>query len=390
MIAFKDKRIIKILTGIRRCGKTVFLKIYQDRLREYGIREEQIISINFEDIDNEELTDLKKLTEYLEEHLVKEEMNYVFLDEVYLADGFPKIIDLLYHRKNVDIYVTGSNKYLFSEEAFSVISGRYVQINMFPYSFKEYMESTGSMIDRGVKYAGYIKYSSFPYAAELKGQQHEIRDYLDSIYNTIVVKDIVSQKKITDTILLKKVLRFLYCQIGNTLSPKKISDLMTAEGNKIDVKTVEKYLKALSENYIIYQVKRYNIKDKQYLKTLEKYYIADVGMRFMLVGSKQSDLNCVLENMIYLELLRRGFDVYVGKTDAYEVDFVAQKNRGIIYYQAAWSIRDKKLLEKELKPLQSIHDHFPKVILTLDDDPEVQYDGIRCINARDWLLGLAD
>lgn len=390
LIALRDKQLIKVVTGIRRCGKSTLLEMYQDWLKEQGVAEEQIISVNFEDIDYEELTDYKKLYAYLKERLVKDRMTYIFLDEVQNIDNFPKVIDSLYIKKNVDIYITGSNAYMLSGEIVTLLSGRYVQIEMLPFSFKEYMESTGSMNDRGIKYTEYLQNSSFPYALELRGQPDEIRDYLEGIYHTVVVKDIVNRKKITDTMMLKSVLRFVFDNIGSPLSSKKIADTMTSSGRKIDSKTVEKYLEALSESYIIYQAKRYNIKGKQYLKTLEKYYVVDIGLRFMLLGSRQTDAGHILENVIYLELRRRGYDVYVGKVDGFEVDFVAQNSRGTVYYQVALTVRDAKTLERELRPLQIICDHYPKILLTLDEDPEAQYDGIRRINARDWLLGLTD
>lgn len=388
LIAFKDKDIIKVITGVRRCGKSTLMKLYQDWLRENGISENQIISVNFEDIDFEELTDYKKLYAYLKERLVSGKTTYIFLDEVQNVDNFPKVVDSLYIKKNADIYITGSNAYMLSSEIATLISGRYVQIEMLPFSFKEYMESTGSMSDRGVKYREYLENSSFPYAAELKGRPEEIRDYLDGIYNTIVVKDIVNRKKITDTMMLKSVLNFVFDNIGSPLSSKKIADTMTSQGRKIDVKTVEKYLEALSESYIIYQAKRYNIKGKQYLKTLEKYYVVDIGLRYMLLGSRQADAGHILENVVYLELIRRGYDVYVGKLGDYEVDFVAQNSKGNTYIQVALTVHDEKTLERELKPLESINDHYPKLILTLDEDPEVHYNGIRRLNARDWLLGI--
>lgn len=390
LIAFKDKQLIKVVTGIRRCGKSTLLEIYQNWLLEQGVEKEQIISINFEDIDFEELTDYRKLYSYLKERLVPGKVTYIFLDEIQHVEDFPKVVDSLYIKKNVDIYMTGSNAYMLSSEIATLISGRYVQIEMLPLSFKEYMESTGSMTDRGVKYTEYLENSSFPYTLELKEQPDEIRDYLEGLYNTIVVKDIVSRKKITDTMMLKSILRFVFDNIGNPLSSKKIADTMTSYGRKIDTKTVEKYLEALSESYIIYQAKRYNIKGKHYLKTLGKYYVVDIGLRYMLLGSRQMDAGHILENVVYLELLRRGYDVYVGKIDSFEVDFVAQNSKGTWYYQVALSVRDEKTLERELRPLMAIRDHYPKMILTLDDDPEAQYEGIRRVNARDWLLGLTD
>ena len=390
LIAWKDKKIIKIVTGVRRCGKSMLLEIYQNYLKEHGIEAEQIIAINFEDLDYEELTDYKKLYNYLKTHLMENKMTYIFLDEIQNVENFPKVLDSLYIKDNVDLYVTGSNAYMLSSEIATVISGRYVQIEMLPLSFREYMESTGNMNDRGIKYAEYLQNSSFPYTLELKNQPNEIREYLEGIYNTIVVKDIVNRKKITDTSMLKSVLQFVFDNIGNPLSSKKIADTMTSAGRKIDTRTVERYLEAFCESYIIYKAKRYNIKGKQYLKTLEKYYIVDVGMRYMLLGSRQADAGHILENVVYLELLRRGYEVFVGKIDSFEVDFVAQDHRGIIYYQVALTTHDENTLKRELRPLQAIKDHYPKIILTMDEEPEEQYDGIRRINARDWLLGLTE
>lgn len=390
LITRKDKQLIKIVTGVRRCGKSVLLKMYQDYLKNNGVKESQIVTINFEDLDYEELTNYKKLDNYLKEKLIPNKMTYIFLDEIQNVDQFPKVLDSFYIKDNVDIYVTGSNAHMLSSEIATMISGRYIQIEMLPLSFKEYMESTGNMNDRGIKYTEYLQNSSFPYALQLKNQPDEIRDYLEGIYNTIVVKDIVHRKNITDTMMLKNILKFVFDNIGNPLSSKKISDTMTSLGRKINSRTVEKYLEAFSESYIIYPAKRYNIKGKEYLKSLEKYYIVDIGMRYMLLGSKMMDTGHILENVVYLELLRRGYDVYVGKIDNYEVNFVAQNHKGTIYYQVALIVRDEKTLQRELRPLQAIRDHYPKVILTMDEDPEIQYDGIRRINARDWLLGLTD
>lgn len=388
LIALKDKKLIKVVTGVRRCGKSTLFAIYQEWLQAQGISDEQILTINFEDMDYEELTDYKALYAYIKKRLRKECMTYIFLDEIQHVERFPKVVDSLYIKDNVDIYITGSNAYMLSGEIATLISGRYVQIEMLPLSFKEYMLSTGSMNDRGIKYVEYLENSSFPYTLELKGQPDEIRDYLEGIYNTIVVKDIVSRKRIMDVMMLKSVLRFVFDNIGSPLSSKKIADTMTSNGRKVDAKTIERYLEALTESYVIYQAKRYHIKGKQHLKTLEKYYVVDIGLRYILLGKSAYDGGHILENIVYLELLRRGYDVYVGRIDSFEVDFVAQNSKGTVYYQVALSVRDEKTLERELRPLMSIRDHYPKFILTLDDDPEVQYDGIRRINARDWLLGL--
>ena len=390
LIALKDKKIIKVVTGVRRCGKSKLLEMYRKWLLEQGVEEERIVSINFEDLDFEDLTDYKKLHTYLKEHLVKDNMTYIFLDEIQNVEQFPKVVDSLYIKDNVDIYITGSNAHMLSNEIATLLSGRYIQIEMLPLSFKEYMISTDSMNDRGIKYVDYLQNSSFPYTLKLEGQTDEIRSYLEGLYNTIVVKDIINHSKISEPMMLKSILKFIFDNIGNPLSSKKIADTMTSSGRRIDTRTVEKYLNALTESYIIYQAKRYNIKGKQYLKTLEKYYVVDIGLRLMLFGSKQIDAGRILENIVYLELLRRGYDVYVGKVDEFEVDFVAQNGKGTTYFQVALSVRDEKTLERELRSLRAIKDHYPKILLTMDDDPEVHYDGIRRINARDWLLGLEE
>ena len=386
LIALRDKQIIKVITGVRRCGKSKLLELFRQYLTKQGVEEDQIISINFEDLDYEELTDYRKLYKYLKEKILENKMTYIFLDEIQNVENFPKIVDSLYIKDNVDIYITGSNAHMLSSEIATVLSGRYIQIEMLPFSFKEYLESTGSTNDKASKYVDYLQNSSFPYACQLKDQHEEIRNYLDSLYNTILIKDIMQRNKIKDPMMLKSILKFIFDSIGSPLSSKKIADTMTSSGRKIDARTVERYLDVLRESYIIYQAKRYNIKGKQHLKTLEKYYVVDVGFRFMLFGTKQMDAGHILENVVYLELLRRGYDVYVGKVDEMEVDFVAQNRKGTTYIQVALSVREEKTLERELKSLKAIKDHYPKLLLTMDDDPEVHYDGIKKINARDWLL----
>ncbi len=310
-----------------------------------------------------------------------------FLDEIQRCENFPEVVDSLFIKDNVDLYLTGSNAYMLSSEIATLISGRYVEISMLPLSFKEYVLSTGSSNELSRKYTEYLENSSFPYTLELKGQPKEIKDYLDGIYNTIVVKDVASRKRFPDTMMLESVARFIFDNIGNPLSTKKIADTMTSYGRKIDVKTVEKYLNALMESFIVYQAKRYNISGKQYLKTLEKYYVVDIGMRYMLLGSRSTDIGHILENVVYLELLRRGYQVYVGKVDELEVDFVAMESKRIIYFQVAATVRDESTLRRELAPLEKINDHYQKFILTLDDDPEADYNGIRRINVLDWLMG---
>ena len=387
LIAFKDKQIIKVVTGIRRCGKSTLLEMYRDYLSENGVAENQIIAINFEDLDYEELTDVKKLYAYIKEHIVKDKMTYIFLDEVQHINNFPKLVDSLYIKNGIDIYITGSNAYMLSSEIATFISGRYVLIEMLPLSFKEYVESTGNDNELARKYTEYIENGSFPYVVELKNHPKEIKDYLIGLYNTIVVKDISHRKKINDVMMLSSVTKFVFDNIGNPLSTKKIADTMTSYGRKIDGKTVEKYVSALMESYIVYQAKRFNIKGKQYLKNLEKYYVSDIGLRYALLGSRATDVGRILENVVYLELLRRGCEVYVGKIDDNEVDFVAIEQNKVTYYQVSASVRDENTLKRELTSLQKIKDHYPKLLLTLDDDIEADYDGIRRINALKWLVG---
>ena len=390
LISWKDKQLIKVVTGVRRCGKSTIMEIFQDYLRTHGVAENQIVSVNLEDFDFYVLRDPKKLHDYIKERLIPDKMTYVFLDEVQHCNEFPRVVDSLYIKKNVDLYITGSNAHMLSSEIATLISGRYVEISMLPLSFREYVESTGGTKELQSQYRRYLETSSFPYALELANQPKELRAYLEGIYNTIVVKDISLRNRIPDAMMLESITSFVFDSIGSPLSTKKIADTMTSAGRKIDVKTVEKYLKALMDSFVIYQAKRYNIKGKQYLKTLEKYYVVDIGMRTMLLGSRAMDVGHVLENVIYLELLRRGYEVYVGKVDEREVDFVAMDQKRTIYYQVAASVRDENTLRRELTPLQKIPDHYQKVILTLDEDPEADYDGIRRINALDWLVGLTD
>lgn len=388
LINWRDKKVIKVITGVRRCGKSTLMDLYKSCLLEQGVANEQIISINFEDYDYIDLLEPRNFYTYVKERILSDgRMTYCFFDEIQNVKDFERVVDSLYIKPNVDIYITGSNAYMLSSELATLLSGRYVEIKMLPLSFKEYVEASGDERELARKYRSYIETSSFPYVLDMKQDARVIREYLNGIYNTIVVKDITQRNKFPDTMMLESVLRFAYDNIGNILSTKKIADTMTSDGRKIDTKTVEKYLNALMESYMLYQCKRYNIKGKQYLKTLDKYYAVDMGMRKVLLGSKAMDAGHILENIVYLELLRRGYDVYIGKVDDLEVDFVAMDDKGMTYYQVSATVRDEKTLKRELASLQSINDNYPKILLTLDDDPEMEYAGIRKINALDWLLG---
>lgn len=386
LIAFKDKKLIKVITGIRRCGKSTIMEIYRDWLIAHGVMQEQIIYLNFEDYDYFELRDPRKLYSYVKPLIQQDKMTYIFFDEIQHVTDFPDIINSLNLKPTVDLYVTGSNAYMLSSEIATLLSGRYVEIAMLPLSFKEYAEGIGGTDHLPQAYIEYVSKSSFPYTLELD-TANEISDYLNAVYNTIVVKDIMSRNKLSDVMMLESVIRFTADNIGNILSTKRIADLMSADGRKIDQKTVEKYLSTLCESFFLYEVKRYNIKGKQLLKTLGKYYLVDIGLRRMLLGSRSFDAGRILENIVFLELLRRQKKVYIGKMDNLEVDFVAIDENDITYYQVAATVRDEKTLKRELASLQQIKDQYPKYILTLDEDPTADYDGIKRINALKWLMG---
>ena len=311
---------------------------------------------------------------------------YVFFDEIQHVENFPDVVNSINLRPNVDMYITGSNAYMLSNEIATLLSGRYIEIPMLPLSFKEYAKATNGLANLQKTYNEYIVRSSFPYTLDFDTQS-EISDYLNSVYNTIVVKDIMSRKRLQDPMMLESVIRFTADNIGNILSTKRIADLMTAEGRKIDQKTVERYLSALCETFFVYEAKRYNIKGKQLLKTLGKYYLVDIGMRRMLLGSRSFDAGRILENIVYLELMRRQKKVYIGKSDNLEVDFVTIDENNTTYYQVAATVRDETTLKRELKSLQLIDDQYPKYILTLDDDPTADYNGIKRINVLKWLVG---
>lgn len=389
LIAFKDKNLIKVITGIRRCGKSTIMEIYRDWLKEQGVYNDQIVYLNFEDYDNFELRNPKNLYAYIKPLLIEDKMNYLFFDEIQHVQDFPDIINSLNLKPNVDIYITGSNAYMLSSEIATLLSGRYIEIAMQPLSFKEYVDGTDEYDNLQKAYNDYITRSSFPYTLELNTNS-EVSDYLTGLYNTIVVKDIMSRKRLPDVMMLESVIRFTADNIGNILSTKRIADIMTADGRKIDQKTVERYLNSLCETFFVYEAKRYNIKGRQLLKTLGKYYLVDIGLRRMLLGSRSFDAGRILENIVYLELLHRQKKVYVGKNDNLEVDFVAIDENNITYYQVAATVRDETTLKRELASLQQINDQYPKYILTLDDDPVADYDGIKRINALKWMMGEYD
>ena len=275
---------------------------------------------------------------------------------------------------------------MLSSEIATVLSGRYVSLKMLPLSFAEFHNGTNPEKPLFENYTKYLESSSFPYILSLQGQPKEINEYLNGIYSTVILKDVIGRYKIADSMMLESIVSFIFHNIGSRLSTKKISNTMSSSGRNIDTKTVEKYISALMDSFIIYQAKRFDIKGKQYLKTLEKYYVVDIGMRFMLLGRKNADVGHILENVIYLELIRRGYRVFIGKFEEFEVDFIAEKFGEIIYLQVAASVRETLTLERELLSLQKIKDNYPKLLLTLDEDPDADYDGIKRTNALKWLM----
>ena len=379
---WKDKDLIKVVTGIRRCGKSTLFELYMDYLKSTGIKENHIIAINLENPDNE-FKDYKELYQFIKKQIKDEKNYYVFLDEIQNVPEFQKAVDGLYIIKNVDVYITGSNAYLLSGELATLLTGRYIEIKMYPLSLKEYAQYYEKQIDERL-YLDYINKSSFPYA--LKLDQTEIDEYLDALYNTILLKDVAQRKKIADITALKAVTKFMFNNIGNCLSIKKIADTLTSDGRPISVHTVESYLESLVECFIFNKVARFDIKGKQYLQSGQKYYATDVTMRYALLGRRNVDAGHMLENIVYLELIRRGYKVYIGKAGEKEVDFVAENKEGFAYFQVAYTTREETTLERELEPLKNINDHYPKYILTMDIDPIVDFNGIKKINVLDWLI----
>ena len=388
LISLKDKQIIKVITGIRRCGKSTLFDLYEEYLLNNGVTPEQIIHINFEESDDEKYKDIKThsdLYNYVKDRLIKDKMTYVILDEIQFIPDFQKAVDALFIKKNVDLYITGSNSFILSGELATLLSGRYMEIKVYPFSLKEYQQAFPTL-SKSDLFQKYITDSSFPFTLALNDNRRNILDYLDALFNTIIVKDIAIRRNLMDTSALKRVTKFISANIGNLVSIKKIPDTMSSDGQDISTHTVESYLSSLKDCFFLYSVPRYDIKGKEYLKTGEKYYISDIAMRNMLIGQKPQDYGHVLENIVYLELLRRGYQVFVGKVGDLEVDFTAIKGQDIEHYQVAWTAIEEKTLKRELQSLEQINDHNPKFLLTMDYIPVTSHNGIKQINVLDWLL----
>lgn len=384
----REKHIIKVVTGVRRCGKSTLFKLYQEYLLSTGVLPEQIVSINLEDLEFEELLDYRKLYTYIKNRLCKDGYTYIFLDEVQNCKGFEKVVDSLFIKENTDVYITGSNAYMLSGELATLLSGRYVTIDMLPFSFKEYVDANQeSKKTTRELFIDYVRFGSFPYLAEIPKDEPIIESYIEGIYNTILVKDVAKREGITDISLLESIVKVIASSVGSPISTKKISDTINSAGRKTSVNSIDTYMKALCDAYIFYRADRFDIKGRQYLKTLGKYYIIDTGIRNLLLSSGASDIGHLIENIAYFELLRRGYRVSIGKLAEKEIDFVAKNYNGLEYYQISASVLDETTLSRGLSPLENISDHFPKFLLTLDEVPKgANFNGIRHLNLIDWLL----
>jgi predicted AAA+ superfamily ATPase len=388
LISWREKQVIKVVSGVRRCGKSTLFALYIDYLRGAGVGDEQIVSVNLEDVECESLLSYKALYAYVKERLCAGKFTYVFIDEAQQCPSYEKAVDSLFIKDNVDVYVTGSNAHMLSGELATLLSGRYVEIRMLPLSFSEYLAFMGERQPAALKAAfnDYMKNGSFPYVPALQGDGRLIRDYLDGIYSTILIKDVARREGITDIAVLEGIVKFLGGNVGSPVSAKKISDTVSSGGRKVSVNAVERYMRALTDSFLFYRADRFDIKGRQNLKTLGKYYIVDTGLRGLLVSGSAPDIGHLLENIVFLELNRRGYKVHVGKLGEREVDFVASGNGGVEYYQVAATVLDAAVLERELEPLRKIPDQHPKRLLTLDDYPtEANHDGIRQYNALQWL-----
>lgn len=395
LLAWQDEQIIKVVTGIRRCGKSTLLKQYQEYLKENGVTEEQIVSINFEELEYEHLLDYKKLYAYIKERLCVNKTTYIFLDEIQKVPSFEKVVDSLYVKDHTDVYITGSNAYMLSGDLATLLTGRYIEISMLPLSFREYCEVTGDLSDAA--FAEYMQNGGMPYIALMDRTAEKVDAYLEGIYNTVIVKDIEDRqsrrehdpdkRKITDIALLKTISRYLASVIGSPVSARSVTNYLVSSGRKVSPNTVDDYMEALAESFIYYPVERFDIVGKQLLKANKKWYMVDLGLRNHILPRKSYDLGFSVENVVFFELLRRGYKVNIGKHGVNEVDFVAQKQGALVYYQVTADMTAQETFAREMKPLQNIRDNYEKIILTLDRFSLGNYDGIQVLNVVDWLKG---
>ena len=393
---WKDEQVIKVVTGIRRCGKSTLLAQYQTWLKSQGIPNAQIISINFEELEYEDLLDYKKLYAYLKERLVEGKTTYIFLDEIQKVPSFEKVVDSLYVKPGVDLYITGSNAYMLSGDLATLLTGRYVEIKILPLSLKEFLSLTGMDAEKG--FAEYLQVGSLPYIAVMDRTPEKVATYLEGIYNTVIVKDIEDRqarketnpdkRKITDIVLLKTIAKYLSSVVNSPVSVKSITDYLVSSGRKISPNTVNDYLEALTESFIFYPAERLDVAGKQILKSNKKYYIVDLGLRNHILPRKRYDIGFSFENIVYFELLRRGYQVWVGRSGDTEVDFVAKKEGVYTYYQVTANMTAQETFERELRPLRNIRDHYEKIVLTAERLTVGNYDGIQVKYLVDWLLDI--
>lgn len=383
----KDQDVIKVVSGVRRCGKSTLFELFKEELLATGVKANQIISINFEDLEYEPLQDYHALHEYIVERLIPETTVYVFLDEIQHVPQFEKVVGSLFIKSNVDIYITGSNAYFMSSDIATLLTGRYVQIEMLPLSFKEFHSaySQQNLSDMEI-YNLYIEHSSFPRLVHIEDDK-SIEEYLESILNTVILKDIVTRLKITDVPLLLDIIKYLLANIGSLINPTKIANTLTSYGRKTDNKTVEKYLQGLKDGLLIYEVDRFDVKGKTLLQRNAKYYVVDSAFRKFLLSRTDSDRGHILENIVYLELVRRGYRVYVGHLQNGEIDFVAKKTHRFEYYQVSYTVMADTTLQRELSPMEQLDDNYPKYLLTMDVLHKTDnHNGIEQKNVLDWLL----
>ena len=367
LLAYKDTEFIKVITGIRRCGKSSLLKLFMEKILEED-KKANIIYMNFESFEFDDIINYKDMYNKISKQINKKNKNYILLDEVQRVEKWEKAVNAITVDFDADIYITGSNAYLLSSELSTYLSGRYIEIKVLPLSFKEFLNFTALEDKRTLedKFIEYIKFGGMPGIITIKDEENLYENAIKGIYNTVFMKDVVERNKLVDASLLERILKFLMSNIGSLISSKKIADFLTSQGTKITHNTVLNYLKMLENAYIIYKVPRYDIKGKEILKTLEKYYIVDTGIRNIILGFRDSDFGHIIENVVYFELLRRGYEVTVGKNDSFEVDFIATNSNEKKYYQVTYTMMDENVKKREIGVLKNIKDNYEKTVLTMD------------------------
>ena len=388
--AFMNNKLIKVITGVRRCGKSTLLEIFKEYLISEGVNADNIIHINLELMKYDEVRDYKTFYNLICDQIRNTDRYYLLIDEIQQVSKWEKAINSMNTEFNVDIYITGSNAYLLSSEISTLLSGRYVEIKMLPLSFKEYLEFDHLPKDWTLedKFNQYLKFGSLPAVATIPQDNTTVNEFLLGIYNTVIVKDVIFRNKIKDIGLLEQIVKYVVANTGNIISASKISGYISsqAKGETTKATTVSNYLDMLEKAYIIYQVKRYDIKGKEQLKNLAKYYVVDTGIRNMLMGYSDTDLGHIIETVVYFELIRRGYQVFIGKWYELEVDFIAVKQDGKKYYQVCLTLMDEKVKERELAPLKAIPDNYEKTIISMDKTYMTDYEGIKFENIIDFLM----